>query len=339
MDTSEKKIKDSQSTKYQLTINNPSAYGMSHEEIKKILTINFSTLLYFCMSDEQGSCYHTHVFVCFTSRVRFSKIKKHFPQAHIEVAKGTVSQNINYIQKSGKWENDTKHGTQVEGTFDEEGQRPPDSKGKNYDMTLLYQMVSDGYTNAEILAYNQDYILHIDKLDKLRTTLLMDKFRNQRRLDIDVIYVSGETGTGKTRSIYDTYGDGNVYRVTDYLHPFDGYNCEPVLVLDEYRSSLSLSDMLEYLDVYFTALPARYANKYSCYSTVFIISNWPLEKQHSEQQKNDAESWRAFLRRIKKVKVYTKNGVTTYNSVGEYFNRKENFHAPSKEESKEIPFK
>jgi len=334
-----KKITDSQSAKYQLTVNNPSAYGMSHDEIKKILLMNFPTLVYFCMSDEQGSCYHTHIFICFTSRVRFSKIKKHFPQAHIEVAKGTVTENINYIKKSGKWENDFKHGTQIEGTFQEEGQRPPDSRGRNHDMTMLYHMVTDGYSNSEILAYNQDYILHIDKLDKLRTTLLVDKYRNQRRLDIEVIYIYGETGTGKTRSVYDTYGDENVYRVTDYLHPFECYNCEKYLVFDEYRSSLNLSDMLEYLDVYFTALPARYVNKYSCYTKVFIISNWPLEKQHIEQQKNDAESWKAFLRRIKKVKIYTKNGITTYNSVEEYFNREEKFHLLSKKESKEMPFK
>lgn len=332
-----KQQKDSQSNKYQLTINNPATYGMSHDEIKKILISNFPTVTYFCMADEQGSCYHTHVFINFSSRVRVSKIKKYFPKAHIEIAKGTASENINYIRKSGKWEDDTKHGTQIEGTFQEVGERPSDSRGKNNDMAVLYQMISGGASNSEILAYNQDYILHIDKLDKLRTTLLTDKFRGQRRLGIEVIYVSGETGTGKTRGVYDAYGDENVYRVTDYHHPFDGYSCEEVLLLDEFRNSLSISDMLEYLDVYFTALPARYANKYSCYTTVFIVSNWPLEKQYEEQQKNDLESWKAFLRRIKKVRIYTKECVTTYNSVEEYFNRDKPFLKLT-DEQLELPF-
>ena len=39
-------------------------------------------------------------------------------------------------------------------------------------MTELYQMVADGMNNADILEENQDYILQIDKLDKLRTMLL-----------------------------------------------------------------------------------------------------------------------------------------------------------------------
>ena len=96
--------KDTQSTKYQLTINHPKEKGMTHKEIIRILNENFKTLEYFCMADEQGTIFHTHVFICFLSRVRFSTVRKHFPQAHIEPVKGTVSQNVSYIRKSGKWE-------------------------------------------------------------------------------------------------------------------------------------------------------------------------------------------------------------------------------------------
>ena len=57
--------KDTQSTKYQLTINHPEEKGMTHKEIIKILKDNFKTLEYFCMADEQGTIFHTHVFICF----------------------------------------------------------------------------------------------------------------------------------------------------------------------------------------------------------------------------------------------------------------------------------
>ena len=46
------------------------------------------------------------------------------------------------------------------------------------------------------------------------------------------------------------HGYSNVYRVTDYQHPFDRYAQEPVICFDEFRSSLMVGDMLDYLDGY-----------------------------------------------------------------------------------------
>lgn len=316
---------DKQSDRFQLTINNPQDYGMGHQKIKETLVFNFKTLIYFCMADEKGSCFHTHVFVCFSSRVRFSMIKKYFPTAHIESCKGTSTENICYIKKSGKWKDDIKHGTQVDNTYEEYGTPPPDSKGKREDLTDLYNMVMDGLTNAEIIARNQDFILYLDKLDKLRTTILTEKYKGIRRTNLEVTYVSGITGSGKTRGILDEYGDSNVYRVTDYAHPFDGYNCQSVIVFDEFRDSLELKDMLNYLDIYPIELPARFANKYACYEKVFIVSNWDFNMQYEKKQTNDTESYKAFIRRIGKIIVYEKDRKVIYDSVKDYMNREENW--------------
>lgn len=330
---------NSQSKKYQLTINNPYEKGLTHEHILEILKNNFKTLEYLCMADEQGNTFHTHMFVCFRSRVRFSTIKKNFPQAHIEPVKGTVSQNISYIKKTGKWANTEKHDTIIEGSFEQFGQPPPDSKGQRDDMSELYQMISEGMTNAEILAVNQDYILQIDKLDKVRTTLLIERFKYTFRLDLKVIYIFGETGSGKTRGVLEEYGCENVYRVTDYDHPFDGYNCQSVICFDEFRNSLRLKDMLTYCDIYPIELPARYNNKFACYNIVYLISNWELERQYAELQKEDMESWNAFLRRIHEVHVYHKNGeVTIYDSVEKYMKRNESFHKITDSEQNIVPF-
>lgn len=263
---------------YQLTINAPLEKGYSHEHIIEIIRRNFKTVIYFCMADEQGTMFHTHIFIVFSSRVRFSMVKRYFSEAHIERCKGSVSDNVNYIKKSGKWELDeTKQEKKIEGTFVEYGTQPPDSKGKRHDMSELYQMVLDNMTNAEILAVNQDYILQIDKLDKVRTTILTERFKETVRLDLEVTYISGATGTGKTRGVLESNGYSNVYRVTDYLHPFDGYACQSVICFDEFRASLKLKDMLMYCDIYPIELPSRYANKFACYNKVYIVSNWALE--------------------------------------------------------------
>lgn len=85
---------------YQLTITAPIEKGYTHEHIIEILRSNFKTITYFCMADERGAQFHTHIYVVFASRVRFIMIKRHFQEAHIEKCRGSVSDNVNYeIQK------------------------------------------------------------------------------------------------------------------------------------------------------------------------------------------------------------------------------------------------
>ena len=69
--------------------------------------------------------------------------------------------------------------------------------------------------------------------------------------------------------------------------------------------------MLNYCDIYPIDLPARYANRFACYETVYIISNWELEQQYKEVQEDNPESWRAFLRRIHEVRIYDRDGKVT----------------------------
>lgn len=322
-----KRASDTQRYAYQLTINNPEKYDIDHLAIRKALVDNFKTLRYFCMADEIGEngTYHTHVYVCFTSRVRFSTVKKHFPTAHIEPSYGSAQNNIAYIKKSGKWADTDKAETSVKNTFEDYGE-PPKSKGRIAEMEELYDLVEKGLSNNEILQINMDYILNIEKIDRLRLTILTDKFRTFRRLNLTVTYIFGATGTGKTRGILDKFGDSEVYRISDYKHPFDTYACESVMCFDEYRSQLPIGEMLNYLDVYPIELPARYSNKCMCATTIFLVSNWELEHQYESEQRYDVESWQAFLRRIHQVRRYNADGtITEFASVEEYLNRKDKF--------------
>ena len=332
--------RDTQRNAYQITINNPLDKGYSHEKIMEKLVTKFTTLVYFCLADEVGeekTC-HTHIYMYCSSRVRFSTIKKVFPEAHIESAQGNAKSNRDYIKKSGKWESSEKAGTRVEGTFMEWGKIPV-QKGKRQEYEELYQLVKDGYSKVDILEYNNDYIQNIDTIDKIRTTLLIEKYKGERKIGLEVIYISGATGTGKTRGVMDRHGDENVYRVTDYQHPFDAYDCQPVIVFDEFRSSLRISDMLNYCDIYPIQLPARYSNKFACYTSVYIISNWSLEEQYPEVQKESPETWEAFLRRIKSVHIYEEDGsIKVYDTVEQYLKRKEVFHELTKSEADTCPF-
>ena len=80
-----------------------------------------------------------------------------------------------------------------------------------------------------------------------------------------------------------------------------------------------------YCDIYPIELPSRYTNKFACYNKVYIISNWILEKQYAELQKEDKQSWQAFLRRIHKVIHYeSPEKVIEYPSIKAYLEHNNN---------------
>ena len=297
---------DRQARKWQVTVNNPADKGLDHDAIKKALE-EFKSLVYWCMGDEIGldtHTPHTHLFMVLKSPAKFSTVKKRFPEAHIEAARGSIAENRAYVEKTGKWSEDEKADTRVPDTFEEWGEIPEEpGQGARSDIAELYSKIKAGMSNAEIMAANPDSAKHIHLMDKIRQDILEALYREQWR-DVEVTYIFGPTATGKTRGDMEAHGYSSVYRVTDYSHPFDRYAEEPVLCLDEFRSSLLIGDMLDYLDGYPLALPARYANRQACYERVYIISNIDLREQYPNVQINEPATWKAFLRRIHHVIEY-----------------------------------
>lgn len=301
--------KDSQSRKWQLTQNNPQSNGLTHEAIRAKL--GELKCLYWCMGDEIGldtKTPHTHIFIMLKSPARFSRIKKLFPEAHIEQARGTAQENKDYVAKSGKWADDPKADTSVEGTFEESGELPYEpGPGFRSDIAELYELVVSGLDNASIMAVNPELARYVHTMDKIRQDILESENRDEWR-DLDVTYIFGPTATGKSRGVMEKHGYAEVCRIVDYKHPFEGYMAQSVICFDEFRSSLPVGDMLEYLDGYPLSLPARYANRQALYTTVYIISNIDLGQQFPKVQEQEPATWRAFLRRIHHVVEYRKDG-------------------------------
>lgn len=297
---------DTQSRKWQLTLNNPS---LTHEAIK--VKLEELTSLYWCFADEVGletQTPHIHIFIMLKSPARFSRIKKLFPEAHIEQARGTAQENKDYVAKRGKWADDPKADTAVEGSFEESGELPYEpGPGFRSDITELYELVAAGLDNASIMAVNPELARYVHTMDKIRQDILESENKEAWR-DLDVTYIFGPTATGKSRGVMEKHGYGEVCRIVDYKHPFEGYMAQPVICFDEFRSSLPIGDMLEYLDGYPLSLPARYANRQALYTTVYIISNIDLGQQFPKVQEQEPATWRAFLRRIHHVVEYRKDG-------------------------------
>ena len=128
------------------------------------------------------------------------------------------------------------------------------------------------------------------ELAKQRQLLKTRKWRN-----MTVNYLHGKTGIGKSRYVVDRYSADELYRATDYSHLWDLYEGQPVLVLEEFTGQPSIESMLMWLDGYTVQLPARYENKISNYTTVWVLSNLDFQELYRDVP---AEQRAAFSRRF-----------------------------------------
>ena len=325
-----------QSRKFLMTMNNPQDKGQS---VESCLTKaeSLSGLVYACAAMEIGAKEHTphiHMFVVYKNPKAWDTMRRLIPHADWECCRGTSKQNRDYVFKLGKWIETEKGTTTVEGTQKEIGEMPEESICSKPELEFLYQLIQQGYTDIQIIDEYPEYMFDLSHIQRCRLIVIQEEYKNVWR-DLEVTYIYGKTGAGKSRYVMETYGYSNVFRVTDYLHPFDTYNGEDVILFEEFYSSLRIQDMLNYLDGYPLKLPARYSDKQACFTKVFISTNISLEKQYPNVQEDNKETWQAFLRRIKKVLVYTENDIQTYNSVEEYMNRSE-YVSVSEEELKNL---
>ena len=162
-------------------------------------------------------------------------------------------------------------------------------------------MIEEGATNLELVETKPtSYARNMHFFHHYRQLLIEEKYSTTRRENLKVTYICGSPGVGKTRYIMDKYGDGNVYRITDYDKnmAFDNYNNEDIVVFEEFRSQVRIDIMLSWLDIYPLKLKARYQNKQACYTKVYITTNWKLSEQYKKVQESHPLTWQAFLRRI-----------------------------------------
>lgn len=233
---------------------------------------------------------HYQIYIENPTAVRFDTLKNKLPNAHIEPRQGSKRQAFEYVTKS-----DTKIG-EVFGNGDID--LTPDSQGKRNDLLEIIDQLSAGVPMDELREqYKTQFVIYENRIKSYMQSLLGAKYKKVFR-NLTTTYIHGSTGRGKTRYVMERYGYENVYRVTNYLHPFDMYDGQPTIIFEEFRSSLKIEQMLNYLDGYPLTLPARYGDKIACFDTVYIISNIPLSGQYNNIQTEQPETYNALLRRI-----------------------------------------
>ncbi len=289
---------DMQSRRWFFTINNEEKTDSEFFDYVKSL----EHVKYFIFQREAGEkeeTPHIQMFLIFSIDKRFSTIKKLFPRAHIEQVKGTNAQARDYCSKietrvSGPFEY---------GEFAEERSRS-DVKG-------FLELAKNGADSRSLSKlYPSLYLRELNKVEKIRQDELYEIYRRKLR-DIEVTYIYGPPGSGKTKYIVEKFGLGNYYDVPFYnSSSFDQYKGEDVVVFDEFCSSFKITLMNKLIDRYPVQLPARYTNKMACYTKVYIVSNLPLCCQYRYEQETDRTLFDAFKRRIHNIIKIGYNSIT-----------------------------
>ena len=233
---------------------------------------------------------HLHVLAYYTNAISMRGLKSRIAfskgEGRLEPQRGTHLQASDYCEKDG----DIAFVV---------GEIPTGENTPRSAWDLILDMVEAEATDTQIMrAYPAQYARCYGGIGNMRMTHLADGLNTYH--PVTVTYLWGGTGTGKTRSVLDGMVEHprDVFRVTDYTHPFDNYRGQKVIMFEEFRSSLPIEQMLNYLDCRRMELPCRYANKVSGWDTIYMVTNIPLEDQYRAVQDRYPETWEALLRRI-----------------------------------------
>ena len=176
-------------------------------------------------------------------------------------------------------------------------------------MFEVLKCVQAGMSNVEIIRQKPSLAFRLKNIDEVHDALQAERFMQENR-QVRVSYLWGDSGTGKTKSIFEKHDPKDICRITDYGGRtglrFDAYHGQSVLVFEEFHSQIPIATMLNFLDIYPLQLPARYHDRTACYTTVYITSNIPIEEQYVDTPIEEPETWNAFMRRITHVIEFRK---------------------------------
>lgn len=194
-----------------------------------------------------------------------------------------------------------------------------EKKRRNLDFDRIYEDTMLGkYTKEDLLGGSDElyklYVEHKDKLDQARNAYLDRQFIKYNKavddgsMKIQTLYVSGRAGHGKTR-LAKTVADGLIkcskgtWRAfqTASDHPFDSYDGEEIIILDDVRAnSLNATDWLHLLDPHNSGVTsARYHDAKPMPRLLIITTTSPAHEffSYAKGMGND-EPIDQFLRRI-----------------------------------------
>jgi hypothetical protein len=230
---------------------------------------------------------HLQGYCIFTKKKRFNAAKAQIGvRAHLEAKRGTPQEAAEYCKKDGDYE---EFGT------------TSTNQGRRTDLEELHDRIKDGASREDIIdEFPNQYYRYKRSIDEV----IKERQPNERQ-PCYVFVLWGDTGTGKTRTIWDSHEADDIYVHTGSGW-FDGYRGQPIALFDDYGGGeFKLSYLLKLLDRYPMRVPVKGSFVVWNPAIIYITSN----KDPSDWYANAyQEHQNALHRRFHHVFHFTKEG-------------------------------
>lgn len=252
------------------------------------------------LGNGEGEGYlHWQVYISAPNAIRFETLKKRLPTAHFEKPRSRWHA-FHYCQK----DDETFRGFRFNHLGLEEPRRPASSGST---VAELHAEMLAGASADDLIHENPKALGAVRGIRELEA--IIQKKKNQHRFrDVEVHFIHGAPGVGKTHAVYEREGFGNLFSVSSYANPWDSYRGEEAILLDEFNGQLEIEFLLKLLDRYPLELPARYADKWAGFTRVYIVSNLSLDEIFAWVKAERPAQWGALLRRITTITEWVARG-------------------------------
>lgn len=230
---------------------------------------------------EQGTP-HLHLYVEYANAKRFTKMKKLFPRANIQIAKGTSSEAKNYLLKGN--------------IIREEGD-PKQVQGARNDITHVKDMVKNGSSIREVVETCTSY-------QAIKVAEKMMVYFEPKRTWMPVVkWYHGATGTGKTRTAYEELMEkyGDVYVSMDNSSWWQGYDGHKGVIIDDIRKDFcKFHVLLKLLDRYPYQVETKGGSRQFVAETIIITCPYSPDVLYDTR-----EDIQQLLRRVSEIKEFS----------------------------------
>lgn len=253
---------------------------------------NLEHFKYYMFQVEKGideETEHIQGTIFFNVGKRFQTFKSYLPTAHIEKVKGTNTQVRYYCSKS-----DTRIDGPFEfGQFAEERERT--------DVRDFVSLVQAGASKSELSRlYPHLYVRERNKIDSI-TADTYEEYGYRLR-DIDVTYIYGDSGVGKTTYVRRKIGLKDTFFVHSYDNAmFTNYKYQDNIVLDEFAGQMKLQTLNQLLDTKPFEMRGLGCLKYATFHHIYIISNYKPTELYRQIQEDNPKIFQSFNRRLHNI--------------------------------------
>ena len=224
--------------------------------------------------------------ITFKRAYRLSALKKLHARAHWEVTKAKA--DCNYFRKV-----DSE-------VFIEKGSF---KQGARNDMESLKKKLKTTHSMAAIVNDTNNY-----NNVKLCQAILTYDEPPRPVGPIDVIWYWGETGTGKTRAVYNNHTADSIFRPINYKW-WDGYDGHKIVLLDDFRKDFcKFHELLTLLDLYPYRVECKGGSRQIQATTFYITSAFGPADLYDGRE--DIEQ---LLRRVTEEYKFSSGGIVPIN--------------------------